>query len=59
MSINFRAVEREEADLTEQYENGQLTGQEYDRALNDLYRDVQGAIEEEAQDAYDAVKNGY
>ena len=59
MSVNFRAVEREEADLTEQYENGHLTGQEYDRALNDLYRDVHAAIEEEAQDAYDAVINGY
>jgi len=54
-----RAVELEEKKLTRDYENGLIDSQEYNRVLNGLYRDAHDAIEEEARQAYDEVKNRY
>ena len=54
-----RAVELEEEKLSQDYENGMIDGQEYNRALNELYREAREAIRKEAQQAYDEVINRY
>ncbi len=53
----MEAFEREERDLEERYENGEITGKELGRELSELYRDARAAQEEEAQSAYDDVMN--
>lgn len=58
MDLN-RAVEIEEDRLSEMYENGELSGEEYSCELNNLYREARAALEEEAQQAYDEVMNRY
>lgn len=54
-----RAVELEEEKLSQALANGQITEEEYKEELNWLHRDARGAIEEEAQKAYDEVMNRY
>ena len=44
--------EREEEDIINQINNGELTNQEGQRQLNELYRDYRAAAEESAQRAY-------
>lgn len=58
MDIN-RTVELEEEKLTRDYENGMIDSQEYNRTLNELYREAREAIQEEAQQAYDEVMARY
>ena len=58
MDIN-RAVELEEKKLSRDYESGMIDSQEYNRALNELYRDAREAIKEEAQRAYDEINIRY
>ena len=58
MDIN-RAVELEEEKLSRDLENDRIDGQEYNRALDELYRNARDAIEEEAEQAYNEVKNQY
>jgi len=58
MDIN-RAVELEEEKLSRDLENDRIDGQEYNRALDELYRNARDAIEEEAEQAYNEVKNRY
>ena len=46
-------LEREEENLEQQLEGGEITQQEYNRELQELYRDYRNAAEEAAQNAYD------
>ena len=47
-------LEREEQDLDERYERGEISSEEYNRELKEMYRDYRAAAEERAQDAYQA-----
>lgn len=46
-----RALEREEDLLEQEYESGELSGQEYQRQLRELHRDARWEVEEEAERA--------
>lgn len=54
-----RFVEQEENRLEQLHNEGKLSAKELQEELQWLYRDAQGAIEEEAQKAYDDVMNSY
>jgi len=45
-------MEREEQDIEDRYEAGEISGKEYQRELNELYRDYRAEAEERAQEAY-------
>lgn len=49
----MNAFDQEVQLLDEQYENGEISSQEYNTALNELSRGYQEAREESAQKAYD------
>ena len=49
-----RGIEREEEELERRYNDGEITIKEYNRELQELYRDYRAYAEEAAQDAYDA-----
>ena len=51
--------EREEMELERQLEDGEISGREFDRAINDLYRDARALRQEKAQRAYDDVMDGF
>ena len=46
-------VEREEEILQEQLSNGEITLQEYNKALRQLYREAREYAHEEAEQAYE------
>jgi len=48
-------LEREEDLLWEMLEAGEISQEEYQGEINALYREARGALEEEAQRAYDDV----
>ena len=58
MGINEQ-VEREEDSLWERHHNGELDDHGLAEELDYLHREARGAIEEEAQSAYDDVMNRY
>ncbi len=47
-------LEREEAALTDDYNAGRLTREEYNKYMRELQRDYQAQAEEAAQEAYEA-----
>lgn len=59
MSINMRAIEREEQALEEQYARGEITYGEYHNAMRDLRDEIRGAAEEEAERAYNDAMGGW
>lgn len=46
-------LEREERDLEERLACGEISNMEFNREMNELYRDYRGAAREAAQRAYD------
>lgn len=50
-----RAFEREEDALADALDRGEITRDEYNRNMRELRRDLQGAYEEDRQDALGAV----
>ena len=46
-------IEREEEQLAEQFENGELTSKEYQEAIRDLQREARACAELEAGQARD------
>lgn len=48
-----RQYEREERDIDERLNRGEISNDEYWKELRDLQRDYRSAAEEAAQDAYD------
>lgn len=54
-----KMVDIEERELDKRLEEGEITSEEHSRQVNNLHREARGAIEEEAQRAYDDVMNSY
>ena len=51
--------DQEERELERAYESGEMSEKEFSRALNDLCRDYNAYVEEEADRAADEVRNRY
>lgn len=49
----MNALEREEKNIEDQYDNGEISAAEFHRKMNELRRDYCAAAEESAQEAYD------
>ena len=50
-------LEREEQDIEERYERGDITRKEMEHELRELYRDYRAAAEEAAETAYEEEMN--
>lgn len=58
MSIQDQ-FEREEAEICEMYNRGELTMKQYNEAINDLNREYSGMMEEACQNAYDNERSNW
>ena len=59
MPINWNAVDREEDDLVRQVNAGEITQQEFNRAMRDLRDEIRGCAEEDAERAYNEVMGNW
>jgi hypothetical protein len=58
MSIDSQ-MEREEQDLCDRVNSGEISTTEYNQEMRDLQREYRGMAEEAAQDAYDNEMNNW
>lgn len=58
MSIDSQ-MEREEQDICDRHNNGEISLSEYNREMQSLQREYRAMAEEAAQDAYDNEMNNW
>jgi hypothetical protein len=54
-----RAMEREEQYVQDRFDNGEITQEQYNKEIREIYRDYQAEAEESAQDAYQRERDNW